>query len=272
MALSYFGDVKTIDTSLFKNTAQLRPASYYPGDYRFVAAPKLLMVWSRLFQALISQAGTYLLTQKFHDGHFAIYKCEGGCRILGVGDLVLRRQHCNWDYAIRSKAADKHQTQMANLISDVVLARNPVDPIESMFTTAAKSVGCSVGDLKKAVEACTGDNPFGGDSLTSFFDWNPFSKKPLDRDYLRFCLVTFEKWTDDAVDQKYADEDLAERLMSRINAAGDIPVVCVAPERQNGDLKFWVNSGRTTAIDGWKTEAELNAYLTGVEVKTEVSK
>ena len=263
--------MKTINPPAFRNTAQLRQPAVgserYPGDYRFIGTPILLMVWSRLFQAVISQAGTYLLTKKFHDGHFAIYKCEGGCRISGVGDLVLRRDRCNWDYSA-GKTLDKQRTKMADLISDVVLAWDPVNPIDSMLAAASKTAGCTLDELKKAVEVCTGDNPFGGDSLTSFFDWNPFSKRPINRDYLRFCLVTFEKQTPEQVDQRYADEDLGENLMNRINKSGDIHVVCVAPERTPTGLKFWVNSGQPTPIDGWKTEADLEQYLSKAEAST----
>ena len=53
-----------------------------PGYYGFREAPKLLCVHSRIFQALISQAGSRLLSGEFHN-----LECEGGCLIKGVGGL-----------------------------------------------------------------------------------------------------------------------------------------------------------------------------------------
>jgi len=65
-----------------------------PGAYGFRKPTNLLLVWSNPFQSLISQAGTYLLTGKFHDRQTGIFKCEGGCNIAGVGDLVLSNDYC----------------------------------------------------------------------------------------------------------------------------------------------------------------------------------
>src|SRR5690606_29250003 len=54
--------------------------------YGFDMVPKFLQLWGRLFQAVVSQAGTKMLTGKYHTGECGIYKYEGGCKIYGVGE------------------------------------------------------------------------------------------------------------------------------------------------------------------------------------------
>lgn len=89
-----------------------------------------------------------------------------------------------------------------------------------------------------------------GDALSSFFDHNPFSKWKHDRDYLRYCYK-LEGMTDKQVDQKFADEDLGDELMKKINEKlASIHgnryfkrVMCCSPRRNRDDLKFWVNDG-----------------------------
>ena len=254
----------------FKNTAVERTLREdHEGDYRFTYAPNLLYIWSRLFQSVISQAGTYLLTGKFHTGGCAIYKCEGGCKIHGVGDLVLGPRSCYLDFGGWDKKDKKRIAQLAELISYIVLLWDPNDPIESMLKLAAEQVDVDKEALRKSIFDSSNGGVFGGDSLSHFFDHNPFGKFPIDRDYLRYCLETFEKMTKEQVDQQFADEDLGEDLLKRLkekcksNQANRYSsVMCCAPRRkEDGTLEFWVNTGSTTQIDYWKTQEELEAFL-----------
>ena len=262
----------------FENDTKLAPPNEWSekhlGYYAFDHAPRLLFVWSGLFQNVISQCGTYLLTGKFHDQSPAIYKCEGGCQIVGVNELVLRSDRCNWDWdRTNSKTAAKQLRQMTNLINDVVLKWDPEDPINTMLTAASASAGCDRKELEAALHKSDhSGNPFGGDALSSFFDWNPFSKPPIDRDYLRFCLIKFEGKTDEQVDVQYADEDKGEELKALLQAHikrnprnGYASIHACSPRRSEdgNNLAFWVNTGKTTQIDGWKDEEALRAFLKG---------
>jgi hypothetical protein len=38
-----------------------------PSSYTFDNAPRLLFMWSGLFQKVVSQVGTFVLTGKYHD-------------------------------------------------------------------------------------------------------------------------------------------------------------------------------------------------------------
>lgn len=97
------------------------------GMYGYDRPSKYLLRWGTLFQAVISQAGTYLLTGKFHRGQCGIYKAEGGCRIEGVGDLVLLNDRCQFDLYGRSEKILKDQEKLANLITHIVLKWDPED-------------------------------------------------------------------------------------------------------------------------------------------------
>ena len=242
-----------------------------PGSYGFECAPRLLLSWGGLFQVVISQAGTYALTGKFHDQHCAIFKCEGGCKIAGVDDLVLKDTYCHWDW---SKHDDAMIRKMAALITDVALAWDPENPIDSMIEAAAKYIGVAVPVLRDAIDKSDhgAGNPFRGNSLSDFFDYNPFGKRPVDRDYERFCMVKFEGKTEADVDLLYADQDLGESLLERINAIvrqhdayGSRALSCSPKRDQDGNLKFWVNTGTTTQIDGWQTRERLEAFIAAKE-------
>lgn len=269
-----------------------------PGNYSFDRVPKLLFAWSRLFQSVVSQGGTFLLTGSFHGFQCAIYKAEGGCRIAGVGDLVLGSTRCYFNYADRSKKTEKQTEAMADFISEIVLAWNPLDPIESMLNTAAKHLATNtkksllkphVDNLKKdglkgiaplqeaiklalrmALESGREGGPFSGNALSDFFEWNPFSDAPVDRDYFRFCLVQFDGKTEEEVNQQFADEDLGKEYNERINSLirkanpnSYSRTLCCSPKRsENGnELAFWINTGRSTQIDGWKTPEDIEAFL-----------
>ncbi len=234
-----------------------------PGYYGFNRAPRLLFTWSSLFQRVISQAGTYLLTGKFHSQECSIYKTEGGCKIAGCGDLVLSDNMCYFDDGHQLE----HEKKLAALITAVVLTWDPNDPIESMLASAACHVNVPVEKLRKAIDASTNGGLFGGNALADFFGWNPFSLPPHHREYLRFCLVKFDDKTEAEVNQQFSDEDLGKDLLCRINqtikrvSTNWNFAMCCRPRRNKNGLVFWINTGRSTQIDGWKTQEELEAFI-----------
>lgn len=250
----------------------------HPGAYGFDHPSPLLYVWSRLLQSTISQAGTYILTGKFHDSHTGIFKCEGGCNIVGVGELVLREQHCSWDFVGHSGHNPALQ-KMRDLINHIVLNWYPIDPVNSILATAAQEIMKSpnnfpdeveaVKALAKAVEKTGG--PFNGDALSSFFDYNPFSKFPVNRDYLRYCKVKINGETNADADQQFADEDLGDDLLKRmLESLNKVygksmyyprPMCCRAKRWPDKGLQFWVNTGSSTQIDGWRTQEELEKFI-----------
>jgi hypothetical protein len=244
---------------------------YYTGNcYTFNKPSKYLFVWSRLFQTVISQAGTYLLTGKFHTQQAAIYKCEGGCVIAGVGELVLSNHSCYFDTYSRDKKTKVATEKMAMLISHIVLNWKPSDPVDSILHLASEFAGTTVPDLRAAIEkAGSSSSPFGGNALADFFDWNPFSDSPIDREYEKWCRVTISKEDPDKVDQSHCDIDLGKEYRKRINDhikkanPNDwTTALCCSPRRdKEGKLIFWINTGRQTNIDGWKTEQDIQNFL-----------
>ena|SRR5688572_15799370 len=260
------------DKARFPNTA--KPVvdafrlKHYPGAYHFDRASVLLRTWGRTFQAVISQAGTRLLTGKYHDTECGIYKSEGGCRIHGVGELVLYDDHCSWDHG--NPGADANLKKLANLIGHLVLEWEPCNPIESLLSSAALHIGDSAENLRKAVEKSSCGGVFGGDSLSRFFDVNPFSPPTTEHDeYLRWCKIHIEKQDPVEVDQYFADKALGIELLAKLKekcrAAGNgytIPMCC-SPRRSKDGLGFWINTGSMTQIDGWKTQEEIEAFLAG---------
>jgi hypothetical protein len=226
-----------------------------------------LWLWSRLLQSTISQAGTYMLSGKFHTRHCAIYKCEGGCVIDGKGDLVLGDSSCHWDCR-RSVNSDKDIVRLCSLITDIVLKWNPNDPIDSMIKTASEFIGCTQVELMTAIKGSDNGGIFGGNAICDFFNHNPFDKFKVDEKYERFCLVKFNEMTDKDVDQKFADRNLGEVLLEKMikkcreSNKGYVSLpMCCSPRRGNDGLGFWINTGRCTQIDGWKTEKQINEFL-----------
>jgi hypothetical protein len=246
--------------------------SNFTGRYKFYPTPKLLFTWSRLFQAVISQAGTYLLTDKFHDQQCSIYKTEGGCHLPGVGDLVLSKDHCYFDgmYGDLKVKEEKKLNSLADLITHVVLNWDPNNPIDSMKGAAVTFCKCTPKALQEALEKASNGGVFGGNALADFFDWNPFSEAPIDRAYLRFSLVNFNGKTEAEVDQKFADEDLGKDLLKKINDKIKscpanlnqyLTAMCCSPRRGKEGLTFWINTGRQTVIDGAHTEESIKKFL-----------
>src|SRR6476659_276073 len=177
----------------FENTAKRQdPKSHIrqAGAYRFDQPSDYLKSWSRLFQAVISQAGTYLLTGKFHTSECGIYKAEGGCVIKGVGDLVLSEHGCYFDHSDKPD----EQKKLADLITTVVLAFNPTDPINSLVSSAASFANVKANQLKEALEVSGCGGAFGGDALWTFF--GPTRTIITDPAYRRYCLVKFNGKTD----------------------------------------------------------------------------
>lgn len=237
------------------------------GAYAYDKPSPLLYVWSQFLQCVISVAATKMLTGKWHTSHYGIYKCEGGCNLPGVNDLVLLSDVCYFDFGRGEK---QKISRCAELISEVVLNWNPNDPIDSILSAAAKFIGETLEDFRKAVEENYGKgNLFGGDALSSFFDYNPFGKFPTDRKYLRFCLVKFNDMTDEEVTQQFADEDLGDELLDRMRKklrkdAGDAYCsfsLCCNPSRKGKELTFWINDGTQAPINGWRTQEQIESFI-----------
>lgn len=255
----------------FNEVKQIKPVDWDgkpapKNHYTFDKPSPYLYVWSRLFQSVVSQAGTFLLTGKFHNRQCAIYKCEGGCNINGVGDLVLYDKSCHFDY-MRHKTCEEEK--MAKLISHIVLNWNPNEPIKSMITVASEFVKCEPNDMCVVLETSKGGGVFGGDSLSSFFNYNPFSPPETDREYERYCLVKENGKSNDEVDKLFFDRDLGKSLLKKIqdkcrsNKHNNYtyPLCCSPHRNDKGELLFWINTGRFTQIDGWKTEEQINEFL-----------
>lgn len=267
--LSY---ILNMDTQIkFTNSAQPRDLTQYQfawdGSYGYDKPSPLLFNFGMLLQRVVSQAGTYHFTKKFHDTECGIYKCEGGCRIVGAGDLVLSDGSCYWDHG-RAKS-DSGLRAMAALITRIVLDWDPMRPVDSMLETAAKQVGCPVEDLRKAVLEGRSGGPFGGNSLSDFFRWNPFSEAPIVEDYERWCWVNVHGGDEQEVIQRQSDRALGKKLLKQINdhiraaAKGSYPstALCCSPRRNGDSLRFWINTGTSTQIDGWKSEEEIQSFL-----------
>lgn len=242
------------------------------GYYGYDRPSKYLFQWSRLLQALVSQAGTWIFKKTFHTHECGIYKVEGGSRIEGVGDLVLGKDYCALDYARDKKEENQ---KMAELITNIVLKFDPMDPINSMVAAAAETAKCDVKALKKAVEASYVGGVFGGDALSDFFNWNPFGEPPIDREYKRWCLVDLlKKKTHAEVDLMYADQDLGKELLGKLQnyyrekKCHSTPLCCSPSRDKDGKLSFWINTGRRTQMDGWKTEEEIRKFIaSGQDIK-----
>src|ERR1035437_6846778 len=91
-----------------------QPEEWERNGYGFTRAPELMFLWSRLLQAVVSQVATYKFTKKFHERDCGIYKCEGGCVVDRVGDLVLGTRGCRFDYA-DGKEMDKKAKQCSDI-------------------------------------------------------------------------------------------------------------------------------------------------------------
>ena len=269
----------------FKNTAKSTPVTD-KGEYGYDCPSIYMFEWSRLFQAIISQAGSYLLNGSFHKRHTSIFKCEGGCTIDGYSDLVLGARRCYFDTYSNSNNDDAQLEMLAALITSIVINWNPNDPIDSMLELAATYINVPVKELTDAVSAEKGSNVFGGNALANFFDWNPFSDSPANAEYHRWCCIAIDGQDAASVDRDIADKLLGKTLKDKINAkckkhsastdgshAYYTTAMCCSPRRDKEDkLSFWINTGLTTQLDGWKTEEDINAFLQGTTGLTDSRK
>jgi hypothetical protein len=249
-----------------------------PGDYSFDRPSKYLFQCSGYLQRLISQAGTFLLGGAYHAKESGIYKSEGGCKIHGIGDLVLGKRQLYFEY---SCVKDCNAKLMADLVSEIVLAFNPNDPIMSMNFAAVKfineqsNVKTSVKDIEAAIKNSSNGGVFGGNALADFFDWNPFSKPPRDENYEFWYRVNILHESQNDVEQAISDRKLGYELLDKMieknrqfkkknndNSYGPQPMCC-SPQRDGKKLQFWINTGRSTNIDGWKTLEQINEFLKG---------
>jgi len=263
----------------FKNTAKPITKSSWGDElrsnqYRYDQPSDYLRLWGRSIQAVVSQAATHKFTGKFHEQECGIYKAEGGCKIVGINELVLGESSCYFDWGRHAKGKAKElqeeqEAQCAELLTKLVLEWDPMDPVESMFKSAAEWLGMTPEDFKAGVENAQAGGVFGGDALWTFFGPNRRFDMNTIRDYRRYCLVTVGDSSDADVDRLFADEDLGKELLDAMikkcnEAEPDtwLRPLCCSPRRGKDDkLAFWINTGRSTQIDGWKTEAEIREYL-----------
>ena len=249
---------------MFENEAtriEVQDPKHNFARYSFNDPSKYLLLWSRLFQTVVSQAASRLVGNGFHTGDGAIYKCEGGCRVAGVDDLVLLHDGCCWDF---DKAMISQLKQCADLISHIVLEWDPEDPIHSMLKAAADYIDVSVEELRAAIDDTRGINPFSGNSLSSFFNRNPFSDLNYDEDYRRWCLINYDGQTSEEVDELFAKEALAKELRGQLTDAARahndfVVFACSAKQMDNGEWKFWLNDG--ASIYGWRSEEEVRDLI-----------
>lgn len=252
-------------TAVFKNeSVRIKPTSWggepAPTHYGFDRLPRGLFLWSGLLQKVVSQAVTYILSKKFHSGGCGIYKYEGGCRIDGR-EMVLRKKSCCFNYGGKGR---EEETATAKFITELVLAWNPMTPVESMLDKACELAGCQKDELVKVLEK-EGGGPFGGDALNDFFSFG-FSEREEDREYERYCLEVVNHESKEDVDTLFADRDLSKRLLGALKGKAKVLntihfPMCCEPRRNENGLLFWINTGTNTNIDGWKSQEFIETFL-----------
>lgn len=154
-----------------------------------------------VFQGVLSQAGSYLLTGKFHDSHrLSIGKAEGGFWIPSHGEFVLTPQ-CVWmdSYNARTgkENAAKASEALTELVTHIVLNWEPARHEDSLYEVAAAHAGTTPSELRAAVEG----NPYyritveyasRGMQFTNpisyFFGWNTSDKIPYDAEFRDFWI------------------------------------------------------------------------------------
>lgn len=235
-------------------------------DYDSRTLTEYLITWSGLFQSVVSQAGTHLLTGAFHDGECGIYVSEGGAKIHGVGELTIHERYCSFgghrhDDDDRNKRVDK----LAKLISELVMRFDPMHPVDSLVETAANTLAhAKEGDLelgkklklelRAALEKSGAAGPFSGDPLWRFFA-HIKSDHPDDRDaqrerlrpYRRYCMTVIGGKAEKDVDRLFAGEDTARKLEADLKEVLDrYSLVSISSPRYQQDPTqpptFWVNS------------------------------
>lgn len=152
-----------------------------------------------LLQAILSQAGAYLLTGNFHDfWNFTVGKAEGGFIIPGRGEFIPAQDCMAMDPPSRRRfqhTADKDCERLAGLLTHIALKWNPARHEDSMYEVAAAYVGTNPEDLRGAIEGsrsyrtriyCLSQGTAFGEPISYFFGWN--STVPYDAEYRDYWL------------------------------------------------------------------------------------
>jgi len=150
-----------------------------------------------LFQAILSQAGSHLLTGEFHDGpSLCIHKAEGGFLIPGRGEFIPTETSVAKDrHSYRATPEDCRK--LTELLSRIVMNWNPARHEDSMYEVAADHVGVTAQQLRTAVEGhvayrATIEMLDRGTRMAQpisyFFGWNTGTKIPYDEEYRDYWL------------------------------------------------------------------------------------
>ncbi len=259
----------------FTNPAQREERT--SNGYQFNMVPNLLKYWNREFQSLVTITLSKLYAKGGHlpswkGANVAIYKYEGGCRVIGRGELVLSSSSAYYTNRNDSKKENE-------LITLMVLGWDPMNPVDSLvrvcgdFLNKELSVPSSKEvdtyqhlheDFLDAMEHA--NSVFSGDPLRNFFERTSGSYD-LYEQYRDHCLVKYEGWSQEKLKQSKSDKKLGEELLQLMRTAfkgdpsGLFPLCCSPRRSNNGQLNFWINTGRSTQIDGWKTEAEIRELV-----------
>ena len=235
-------------------------------EYLIDHMAEYLIFYGRYFQALVSQTGTYLLTGKFHDQEVGIYKCEGGCKIAGRGALVLGTHACYYDHGYKESPEEE---KLSALITDLVLAFDPENPFDSLKNKAIEHVKCNPEELETALSK-SGGHIFSGDALSDFFNRNPFdTSRRVTEEYERWARINVYKQPEAEVDlvleydkksHKFLKE-LQDKIIKCNPGTYTVPMCCSPRKIGDGSYSFWINTGRDTNIDGWKTEEQIEKFL-----------
>ncbi|MFA5071242.1 MAG: hypothetical protein WC511_02615 [Candidatus Pacearchaeota archaeon] len=242
------------------------------GQYMFDKLPYGLIMFGRVFQRLVSQVGTKVLTGSFHTQEVGIYKCEGGCNIPGVGSLVLSGQCCYFD-GFWGKMLKENEEQvtdiLAGIITDLVLAFDPMNPLQSLCDKASEIAKVSKEELEEVLSQR--DGPFGGNSLSDFFRRNPFDTSRVVSQEYEFYIRTeiFEedpKSAEEALMYDTKGHEYLELINKHIssnkeNRSFENAMCCFPRKDGKGKWFFWINTGRNTNIDGWKSEKDIHDFL-----------
>jgi len=283
---------KNTMTDQFKNTSIPKSTSgLYSSEYSFDAPSPYLYLWSRLFQNVLSQLLTRYYTGKWNDRETGIFKSEGGVAVLGVGDLVLYDNHCSFEgFHLESKNVEQEEVFCSQIISRIVLEWNPNEPIVSLLEIAVSILKENdvLFDEQEFVDKLSnteGGLPFAGNSLSDFFDHNPFDQSnPMDDhdDYWKFSMIrcgATEEEADEKIRVRDTSKTLREDMISALRQAClkegidflsiRSPLCCspgkVQTEDEENVQAYWINTGWTSTIDGWKTEEFIREWIEDVK-------
>lgn len=287
----FVNEAKPLELSAWRADQEANP-KWDGGSYRYDRPSKYLFHWGRLLQNVLSQVLSRTMGSGYHNHDPGIFKCEGGLNLIGCGHLTLHGQYCIWDSYHGGRIAKVDAQFAADVISKVVLAWDPMDPIQSMFTAALEAAGIKEPGIDKNEDHELAQHMikhqkrfgailsvFGGNSLADFFNWNPFSKPPIDRPYQRWCLTNLAygnqqvAMTDADVDQLWADEDKTEALREQINEAAEKKggrfanrVIGMKHVREGDQVRYFINMGKDHRLQGWHDEADIKQAIAAGEI------